>query len=102
MPRPEPKPSLRIETKVCWEPSAPHLRPFHQRGVENDALRIADFGDRFNHAVILCLTVWHAKRAANSGARARIPPSRILYSAVCNLQSAIGLFPLSAGKGVKP
>src|SRR5260370_27434012 len=47
------------------------MRQFHQRGVEDDALRIADLGDRFNHAVILCLTAWPVKRAANGGARAR-------------------------------
>jgi len=28
----------------------------HQRGVEDDALRVADFGDRFDHGVKLCFT----------------------------------------------
>ena len=30
------------------------VRQFHQRGIKNDALRIANFADRLDHGVILC------------------------------------------------
>jgi hypothetical protein len=40
---------------------------FQQRGVEDDALRVGDLADRFNHAVILCLTAPRVNRAGRLG-----------------------------------
>ncbi len=41
------------------------VRHFHQRGVENEALRVADVADRFDRAVIRCLTERYVKRTSN-------------------------------------